>query len=267
MAKPNKVQFSAKKSPLLPARADDVDPEPDAIATPPPGDPQPDAARPPAAPRGGQAELPDVGAARAARAPGAEARTAARPSGRQVEAPAGVVAVEPDPDPPPRRKRAAAKARAGTRRSDPHPAAAPQPARSATRRVQTSISLLPTGWDGLDALARDAGVSVRDLLAAVLATAMPDTPAAALAMIEQLLKSTGPDDGLHEERSYRLPLDLRTRLDSTAKALGAGPRQRSLLARAILARATPDGADEARALVTEVRLSAMRAALTASSTG
>jgi len=136
------------------------------------------------------------------------------------------------------------------------------------RRVQTSVSLPPAMWDTLDALGTHAGVSAGELLAAILERAVPESAADALELLERLLPTIAPDEGLHEERNYRLALELRSRLDTLTQALGrpAGPR-RSLLIRAIAASAMPQGPDYARELVTAVRMGAMRAAVKASATG
>jgi hypothetical protein len=45
------------------------------------------------------------------------------------------------------------------------------------------------------------------------------------AALEQLLDTIQPHEGLHEERNYRLPLELRTQLDDLSAALEPGPRR------------------------------------------
>ncbi len=119
------------------------------------------------------------------------------------------------------------------------------------------MSLPPTTWDTLDDLGQAAGASTGELLVAILTTAIPDSPTAALDAIERLLVSA-PDEGLREERNYRLPLDLRGQLDALTKALGPG-MQRSLLVRALLAAHTPQDGEDARKLITARRIEAMRA--------
>ena len=133
--------------------------------------------------------------------------------------------------------------------------------------MQTSISLPPEAWDALDDLGQEAGVSGGELLTSILNAGIPDTPQAALGALEQLLVSIPSDEGPHEERNYRLPLELRTKLDEFSKALGSGPRmQRSLLIRAILALHLPKSGEHARDLITTRRLDAVRAALATSAT-
>jgi hypothetical protein len=182
-----------------------------------------------------------------------------------VEGPAGVVAVAPAR--PRRRRGGAAPVNDDAKTTEPT-TAAPRAARSrdVARRVQTSISLPPDIWDALDELGQQAGVSVGELLTAVLAAQIPDTPQAMLSTLEQLLVSIPSDEGPHEERNYRLPRELRIKLDELARAL-AGPRmQRSMLMRAILAVHLPQDGEQARELITMRRLDAMRAALAASAT-
>jgi hypothetical protein len=117
-------------------------------------------------------------------------------------------------------------------------------------------------WDTLDELS--AGAAGR-LLTAILSANLPDTPTAALASVEALLRDGPADATLHEERNYRLPYDLRTRLDELATALGGGRRpQRSLLIRAIVAAHAPSSAEQARELITTQRIDALRAGLHAS---
>lgn len=237
-----KVAFSARKDPLLRSRRGPADgPSPPRGAAPaePPITDQPETAA------GGSPESTNDQA---------------------VEGPAGVVAVAPAR---PRRRRSGA-APVNDEDTEPRPTtAAPRAARSRdiARRVQTSISLPPDIWDALDERGQQAGVSVGELLTAVLAAQIPDTPQAMLSTLEQLLVSIPSDEGPHEERNYRLPRELRTKLDELARALGAGPRmQRSMLIRAILAVHLPPNGEQARELITMRRLDAMRAALAASAT-
>jgi len=202
----------------------------------------------------------------------AQPETAADPSGsindRAVEGLAEVIAVSPER---PTRQRSGARstpskrAKTSTGSTDATPRAARS--RDVARRVQTSISLPPEIWDELDELGQQAGVSAGELLTAVLTARIPDTPQAALSALEQLLVSISPDEDPHEERNYRLPRELRTRLDTLSKALGAGPRmQRSMLIRAILAFHLPANGEQAHELITTRRLDAMRAALATSAT-
>ena len=107
------------------------------------------------------------------------------------------------------------------------------------------MSLPPDVWDGLDELGRAAGVSAGELLTVVLQDAVPETPAGALTAVEQLLGTIAADEGLQEERNYRLPLTLRAELDALSEALGSGARVRSLLIRALLASNTPAAPDDA----------------------
>ncbi|MBW3609154.1 MAG: hypothetical protein KY463_12520 [Actinobacteria bacterium] len=91
---------------------------------------------------------------------------------------------------------------------------------------------------------------------------MPDSPASAFSAVEQLLLGDAPDNAGHEERNYRLPLQLRTNLDALASALGSRPRpQRSLLIHALVAAHAPANGDQARELITTQRIDALRAAM------
>ena len=123
------------------------------------------------------------------------------------------------------------------------------------------MSLPPDVWDRLDELGRAAGVSAGELLTVVLQDAVPETPAGALTAVEQLLGTIAADEGLQEERNYRLPLTLRAELDALSDALGSGARVRSLLIRALLASNTPAAPDDLRELITARRIDSMRAAL------
>ena len=91
--------------------------------------------------------------------------------------------------------------------------------------------------------------------------AVPETPAGALTAVEQLLGTIAADEGLQEERNYRLPLTLRAELDALSEALGSGARVRSLLIRALLASHTPAAPEQLRELITARRIDSMRAAL------
>lgn len=237
-----KVAFSARKDPLLRSRRGPADePSPPRRAAP---------AESPIT------DQPEAGAGGTSQSMKAQA----------VEGPAGVVAVGPAR--PRRRRSGTAPVNDDATTSGPT-TAAPRTARSrdVARRVQTSISLPPDIWDALDELGQQAGVSVGELLTAVLAAQIPDTPQAMLSTLEQLLVSIPSDEGPHEECNYRLPRELRTKLDELARALGAGPRmQRSMLIRAILAIHLPPNGEQARELITMRRLDAMRAALAASAT-
>ena len=227
-----KVTFSARKDPLLPPRPTTSPPDDNRA------DPRPVRAR---------ADAPTRTRAR---------RTApTRRTARGVEEPAGVIAVDAPRD----------TAR-DTARTPDVPAVRAARTRTAGRRVQTSISLPPDTWDTLDGLGEGAGVSAGELLSAILNDAMPDSPEDALAALEQLLAGIPANDGPHEERNYRLALDLRAQLDALVKALGAGPRMhRSLLIRALLATRTPPDSDAARELITARRIDAMRTAVLAAS--
>jgi predicted DNA-binding protein len=236
-----KVTFSARKDPLLRPRR--------------PAD-EPSQTRP---------------AALAEQSGPAQPETAGDPSGpmndRAVEGPAGVIAVSPE-RPKRQRSRARSTPAKRTKTSAGSTDATPRAARprDVTRRVQTSVSLPPETWDTLDELGEQAGVSAGELLTAVLNAHIPDTPQAALSALEQLLISISPDEGPHEERNYRLPRELRTRLDELSKALGAARMQRSMLVRAILAFHLPANGEQAHELITTRRLDAMRAALATSAT-
>lgn len=178
-----------------------------------------------------------------------------RPALAAVEEPVGVIAVPArDTDTARQQSNPADDAGRGQprRRSDR--------SRPGARRAQTSMSLPSSTWDTLDDLAQGAGASTGELLVAILTAASPDSPAAALDAIEQLLV-TALDDDLREERNYRLPLELRQQLDSLTMTLGPSV-QRSLLIRALLAAHTPQGADAARTLITAQRIDAMRASAT-----
>jgi predicted DNA-binding protein len=267
-----KIQFSARKDPLLrPAQRpqDSAAPESEAAAA------GTDVEATTAAAEGGgeSVALADAGAgatptgdvAATWAAPARRTPPRGRTNGRSVEEPAGVVAVEPPPTPARRRARAKPAAAADMRPPE-SPDTAPHATRhrSAARRVQTSISMPPAAWDRLDKLAHDASAPTGELLSAILTSAVPDSAEDALAMIEQLLTTDSPDQGFHEERNFRLTLELREQLDTIAKALAGGPRlQRSLVVRGIVAAAIPTNADDARALLTTVRLNNMRAAMTA----
>lgn len=240
-----KVTFSARKDPLLRPRRAAKEPSP--ARHPAPAEEQVDAVT------GFPAGPPASKASRAARGR----------NDRAVEEPAGVIAVPPRHDAPARSRRSAA-----TDDENVTPSAltegtprAERP-RHAGRRVQTSISLPPETWDALDELGQEAGVSAGELLTSILTVGIPDTPQAALSVLEQLLVSVAPDEGPQEERNYRLPLELRAKLDELAGALGARPRlPRSLLIRAILAIHSPTNGEHARELITTRRVDAMRAAL------
>jgi hypothetical protein len=133
------------------------------------------------------------------------------------------------------------------------------------RRVQTSLSLPPGLWDSLDALAAGAGASTGELLTAILTRSLPPSPGQALSLLEQLLPSISPQEGLQEERNYRVAFDLRSALDALSEALGPRPwSRRSLLIRAIVASAMPDSPEQAREVLTTWRIDAMRAAVQAS---
>jgi len=264
-----KIQFSARKDPLLrPAQR----PQDSATRESPAAAAGKAVEATTAAEGGGESAADvaagttptgDVAASWAARAHTAPPR--AGTNGRAVEEPAGVVAVEAPPTPARRAARAKPTAAAEMRPPE-SPETAPQATRrrGAARRVQTSISMQPARWDRLDKLAQDASAPTGELLSAILTSAVPNSAEDALAMIEQLLTTDAPDHGLHEERNFRLTLELREQLDTIAKTLDDGPRlQRSLVVRAIVAAATPTNADDARALLTAVRLNSMRAAMTA----
>jgi predicted DNA-binding protein len=236
-----KVAFSARKDPLLRSRRGPAD--------------EPSPPRRAASAESLVTDQPEAGAGGSPESTKAQA----------VEGPAGVVAVAPAR---PWRRRSGAAPVNDDAKASGSTTDVPRPARSrdVARRVQTSISLPPDIWDVLDELGQQAGVSVGELLTAVLAAEIPDAPQAMLSALEQLLVSIPSDEGPHEERNYRLPRELRTRLDELARALGAGPRmQRSMLIRAILAVHLPPNGEQARELITMRRLDAMRAAIAASS--
>ena len=128
--------------------------------------------------------------------------------------------------------------------------------------MQTSFSLPPEVWETLDELAAGASVATGKLLTAILTAAIPDSAAGAFATVEQLLLSATPDEGLQEERNYRLALELRTKLDALATTVGSGPRlKRSLLVHAIIAAHAPADAEQARELITTQRIDELRASM------
>ena len=158
--------------------------------------------------------------------------------------------------------RGAPKRRASRRRAaaDDGPVAVAETAGMA-RRVQTSISLPPDAWVGLDELARASGYPARQLLVGVLAASLPTNVEDALQLTESLVVGLVPDSTHepNEERNYRLPLPVRRRLDALAGDLG--PRvTRSLLIHAILARHLPSSAADAHALMTRELVASMRIA-------
>jgi predicted DNA-binding protein len=241
-----KVTFSARKDPLL---------------RPPRGSTQPSQPR-----RDASADKPDDGdSTPTAKPPVAKSSRHSRgDDNRVVEGPVGVIAVSPQEPVAQRKRRSGARSapRSKTPEVGEEGTSGIERSRHATRRVQTSVSLPPETWDALDELGQEAGVAAVELLTGILTAGLPDTPESALSALEQLLVTIPPDDGPHEERNYRLPLELRTKLDELSKALGARPRkQRSLLIRAILASQMPKSGDHARELITTRRLDAMRAAL------
>lgn len=224
-----KVNFSARKDPLLrPRRAPTV---------------------PPSAEDG--ARTPDT----MQRPRNRRSRTTnAQPPGTAgIEAPAGVIAVPVGTTNSPKNP-----SDDGVATGQPAPPTG-APARLGARRVQTTIRLAPEMWDNLDELARGAGVSTGELMSTVVTEALPDSPDAALLAVEQLLTDSAPDDGLLEERNFRLSLALRQRLDALARALGSD-RKRSLLIRALLHTHTPADSRAARELVTTRRIDEMRVA-------
>jgi hypothetical protein len=242
MAKKEKITFSARKDPLLrhrPTPAGQRDrhaPEPS--HRPAPNDSTTSISRPPSRKRTPAADRPT------------------RPSLAAVEEPVGVIAVPTLSSSPGTRMSADQDSSHATEL--PTASQRSERSRQGVRRAQTSMSLAPSSWDSLDELGHAAGASAGELLVAILTAAIPDTPAAALEAIEELLVSNAPDEGMHEERNYRLPLDLRTQLDALTKALGPSV-QRSLLIRALLAAHTPDNADNARQLIIARRIAALRA--------
>ena len=136
------------------------------------------------------------------------------------------------------------------------------------RRYQTSISLPPALWSDFDRTATDAGISTGELLTAVLRNGLPQSPESALDALERLLDHIPPDEGLLEERNYRLPLQLREALDRLAKILTPGPRgNRSLLVRAILVDHPLTTAEQARELANALRIQAIRESLHAAARG
>jgi predicted DNA-binding protein len=230
-----KIQFSARKDPLLPRAGANSG---SSKAT----------SRPRSTRAGAEADARPAAAARAGEGP-------ARTESEAVEGPDGVVAVSP-----PQRTRRTAQT-PPTPPSTDAPRAQDRHGRAA-RRVQTSMSLPPDMWDGLDELGRATGVSAGELLTVILEGAVPDSPAGALAALEQLLGTIAPDEGLQEERNFRIPLTLRAELDALTDALGRNARvKRSLLIRALLVSHTPTDAGRARELITARRIDSMRAAL------
>jgi hypothetical protein len=132
------------------------------------------------------------------------------------------------------------------------------------RRVQTSMSLPSELWSELERFADGAGSTAGELLNAVLRRGLPDSPEAALAVVERALERMPLDEGFLEERNYRLLLEVRSGLDRLSRMLAVGSRaraQRSLLIRGILIDhplATPE---EARELINGLRVQAMRESL------
>lgn len=242
-----KVTFSARKDPLLRPRR-------------PASEHSQDTSVAPDAPAAGDDTTPS-------RRPARKRTAAPTPSARQtlaaVEEPVGVIAV-PTASADRDARVSAAQDDSSTRSSEPAPASERSArVRHRVRRVQTSVSLPPATWERLDELGEAAGVSAGELLVAILAAVTPETPTAAVEALEQLLVTSLPHEGPHEERNYRLPLDLRAQLDALTEALGPSV-QRSLLIRALLAAHAPHSSDDARALITARRLEAMRAAMRAS---
>ncbi len=247
MADKNKITFSARKDPLL---------------------------------RHHPAHQPDRHAAEASDRPAADDTTTSisRPASRKrtpatdrapraalaaVEEPVGVIAV---PTVSSGASRRASATHDSSHTPEPTSRQRSQRSRQNPRRAQTSMSLPPRSWDTLDELGAAAGASTGELLVAIPTASIPDTPTAALEAIEQLLVSNTSDAGMHEERNYRLPLDLRTQLYALTKALGPSVK-RSLLIRALVAAHTPHSSDDARELITTRRIQAMRTAMHASAGG
>lgn len=243
-----KLTFSARKDPLLRPRKST--------------ERQQDASTTPDAPGAAAATKPPTSTPAPARKRTGSASRARPRSLAAVEEPAGVIAVATASSAEADRPTDAAD----DSRDTPTPTARER-SRHSARRVQTSMSFPPRTWDALDEVGETAGASAGELLIAILNDAIPETPADALAAVEQLLiSSASADDGPHEERNYRLPLDLRTRLDELTRALGPQV-QRSLLIRALLAAHAPQNADAARTLLTTQRIQAMRSAVSASAAG
>lgn len=250
-----KVQFSARKDPLLRGRR---------VAS------ERTRAQP-TEPAQGRVDADDATVSRPAepRPEDGGPTGARRPRANALEGPAGLGAVDSaDVAAPQHGHSDAAAQRSVSAPEATSPQQRAERSRLVARRVQTSVSLPPDVWDTLDELGHGAGVSAGELLTTILTGAVPSNAEAAFAALEQLLISIGPDEGLQEERNYRLPLELRTRLDDLARALGPGPRlQRSLLIRAIVASHTPNSSEQARELITTRRIEAMRAMMLAAATG
>jgi len=186
---------------------------------------------------------------------------------RMHEQPRGVVAVSATPGvgAVPTARRSDSEAR-----GDGQPAgrefALRVPLRPSRRRVQTSMSLPPDLWAELERLADGAGSTPGELLNAVLRNGFPDSPEAALASVERVLDRMPLDEGLLEERNYRLALEVREGLDRLSRMLTVGPRgrvHRSLLIRAILIDRTLATPIEARELINGLRVRDMRDSLAA----
>jgi hypothetical protein len=136
------------------------------------------------------------------------------------------------------------------------------------RRVQTSVSLPSRVWRDLERTADAARVGSGELLNAVLRTGLPDGPESALGSLERLLRDLPADDELLEEHNFRLSVEVRETLDRFAKTLAPVPRARpprSLLVRAILRDHAVTDPEQARQLINALRVQGMRDSLRAAS--
>jgi len=177
---------------------------------------------------------------------------------RSVEPPAqpsGVISIQRNLDP-------------GLPTGSPGPDNRPRP-----RSVQTSVLLPPELWDRLASLANDLGGLHRAnrVLTSVLEAHSPADIREAADDLDWFL-SLPPEEShvakLWEERNLRLPFELRMRLDDLRDRLtaaGIAEATRSHLIAAIALRRGPNNAEEAHALMTELRAAAIERA-TAEST-
>ena len=241
-----KIAFTARKDPLLR-----------------------DPAKVPPAPRRAGVDTPPVDALVADRVPAAKPELEVHlPNAPRVhEEPRGVVAVSSVPSVPAPRPAPGSPADVGRYRDPAGPVFDVRvPLRVSRRRVQTSMSLPPELWVELERLAHGAGLTPGEVLHAVLRKGFPDSPEAALASLERVLDRMPVDEGLLEERNYRLSLEVREGLDRLSKMLSVGPRSRmhrSLLIRAILLDQMLATPVEARELVNGLRVQDMRESLRA----
>lgn len=121
-----------------------------------------------------------------------------------------------------------------------------RPFLAAGRPLQTSVALEEPLAERLTALARAASVPANRLLVAVLESGIP--------LESGLLRDWLVEDeraGRGVESNFRLPAQLRARMDALVGQMPAGARvRRAQLINAVLKRHLPDDAHAAAALVT-----------------